>query len=92
MELKGIAAGISQGGIVQFITHELEIECPAMAIPEKIVLNISELALGKAIHAKEVPLPEGAVLTSAPEVDCGSVRHAASGRRRPALALEMSLR
>lgn len=68
VELKGTAVGLSEGGVIQFITHELEIECPAMSIPEKIVLNISGLALGKSIHASEVPLPEGAVLTSPPEV------------------------
>jgi large subunit ribosomal protein L25 len=68
VELRGTAVGTTQGGVVQFITHELEIECPAMSIPEKIVLNINDLALGKAIHAHEVPLPEGVVLTSAPEV------------------------
>jgi large subunit ribosomal protein L25 len=68
VELKGTAVGTTQGGVVQFVTHELEIECPAMSIPEKIVLNVNDLALGKAIHAHEVPLPDGVVLTSAPDV------------------------
>ena len=67
VELKGSAVGLTQGGVIQFVTHELEIECPAMAIPDKLIVNVTELALGKSIHSKEVALPEGAILTSAPE-------------------------
>lgn len=60
IELKGTAAGLSEGGIVEFVVHELDIECPAAAVPEKLIVNINDLHLGKAIHAREVPLPEGA--------------------------------
>lgn len=68
IELRGTAVGISEGGVIQFITHEIEIECPAAAIPEKIQVNVIDLHLGKAIHASEVPLPEGAKLVTNPEV------------------------
>jgi large subunit ribosomal protein L25 len=60
IELKGTAAGLSEGGIIEFVVHELDIECPAAAVPEKLVININDLHLGKAIHAHEVTLPEGA--------------------------------
>lgn len=62
IELKGTAAGLSEGGIVEFVVHELDIECPAAAVPEKLVININDLHLGNAIHAREVPLPAGASL------------------------------
>jgi len=62
IELKGTAAGLSEGGIIEFVVHELDIECPAAAVPEKLVININELRLGGAIHAREVPLPEGATV------------------------------
>jgi large subunit ribosomal protein L25 len=60
IELKGTAAGLSEGGIIEFVLHELEIECPAAAVPDKLIVNINELHLGQAIHAREVVLPEGA--------------------------------
>lgn len=68
IELKGTAAGLSEGGIVEFVLHELEIECPAAAVPEKLVVNVSDLHLNKAIHAGEVRLPEGATILDDPDL------------------------
>ena len=59
VELKGTAVGISEGGVVEHVMHEVEIECPAMSIPDKLVLNITELHLNKSLYAKDVPLPQG---------------------------------
>ena len=51
IELTGVPAGVKvQGGILDFVTRELEVECLPTDIPEKIVvLSIAEL-LGKAIR------------------------------------------
>lgn len=68
VELKGTAVGLSEGGIVEFVLHELEIECPAAAVPEKLIINVNDLHLGKAIHAGEVPLPAGAKVLDDPEL------------------------
>jgi large subunit ribosomal protein L25 len=64
LELKGTAPGLSEGGIVEFLVHEILIECPAGAVPEKIIVSVNDLHLHKAIHAKEVPLPQGAKVLS----------------------------
>jgi len=64
LELKGTPAGAAEGGVLQFISHEIEIECPAMAIPDKIVVSVLELKLNAAIHVSEVKLPEGAKLVT----------------------------
>jgi large subunit ribosomal protein L25 len=68
VELKGTAVGLSEGGIIEFVLHELEIECPAASVPEKLVVNINDLHLGGAIHAKEVHLPEGAEVLDDPDL------------------------
>lgn len=60
VELKGTAVGLTEGGIVEHVLHEIEIECPAMSIPDKLVLNISDLHLNKSLFVKDVPLPAGA--------------------------------
>lgn len=62
VELKGTAVGISEGGVVEHVLHEVEIECPAMSIPDKLVLNIANLHLDAALFARDIPLPEGARL------------------------------
>ena len=68
VELKGTAPGVGEGGVLQFVLHELHIECPAISIPEKLYANINDLHLGKAIHASDVALPEGAKLTTDPHL------------------------
>ncbi len=62
LELKGTPAGATEGGVLQFITHEIEIECPAASIPDKIVVSVLELKLDEAIHVSDVKLPDGAKL------------------------------
>jgi large subunit ribosomal protein L25 len=64
VELRGEAAGVKAGGVLHFITHELDIECPAGSIPEKIVVNVKELQLDGEIFARDVALPEGVKLAA----------------------------
>jgi large subunit ribosomal protein L25 len=68
IELKGTAVGLSEGGIIEFVLHELEIECPAGAVPDKLTVNINDLHLGKAIHAHEIPLPAGGKVLDDPDM------------------------
>lgn len=64
VELKGTAVGLGEGGVIEHVVHELDIECPAAAVPEKLIVLIADLHLGQAIHAKEVSLPPGARVLS----------------------------
>src|SRR5262245_35727540 len=62
IELKGSAPGLTEGGVIEFVLHELEIECPAAAVPEKLIVSLNDLHLNQSIHAKDVSLPQGASL------------------------------
>ncbi|HEY5427453.1 MAG TPA: 50S ribosomal protein L25 [Candidatus Tumulicola sp.] len=56
----GIARGIKEsGGVMDVVTHELEIEGPANAIPENIEIDVTELGLHEHILAGDVKLPSG---------------------------------
>jgi large subunit ribosomal protein L25 len=68
IELKGTAKGAAEGGMVESHTANLEIECRVTQIPEKIVVSVKEMALGDAIHVKDIQLPEGVKLISSPEL------------------------
>ena len=68
VELKGTAAGLGEGGIIEFVLHELEIECPAASVPDKLIVNVNDLHLDQAIHARQVPLPERARVLDDPEL------------------------
>ena len=57
VELAGTPVGVKlQGGIVDFVTRELELECLPADIPEKIVVDISHLELGKHLRVSDLKL------------------------------------
>ncbi|MDE0863085.1 MAG: 50S ribosomal protein L25 [Rubripirellula sp.] len=60
----GDAAGLRQGGLLIDNTHEVEIECSAGQIPEGLVLNVTDLALGGHMTAADLELPEGVSLVT----------------------------
>lgn len=62
VELRGTAPGTQSGGILEHVTHEVEIKCPVNLIPEKISCSIKNLKLGEAIHVSDLALPEGATM------------------------------
>ena len=65
VDLKGIAPGTKQGGVVQHLVHEVVIECPAGVIPDKLHLSINHLELGQSLLTSAIELPAGAKLISA---------------------------
>lgn len=66
VELKGSAAGLKEGGVVEHVKHELKIQCPVLVIPEKLFINVNSLHLNQSLYSKDVTLPEGAELLSDP--------------------------
>ncbi|MBC8352166.1 MAG: 50S ribosomal protein L25 [Planctomycetes bacterium] len=64
VELRGEAPGVREGGVVEHVTHEIEIECAANALPEKLVVSVNELHMGQSVVASDLELPEGASLLS----------------------------
>ncbi len=67
VELKGIAPGVTGGGILDQPIHTLSIECAADSVPESIRVNINELQLGAAIHVRELHLPPGVKALADPD-------------------------
>jgi len=59
LEIRGTAAGIAQGGVIDQPIHTLAIECLAISIPESIRVTVTELQLGQALHIRDVVLPPG---------------------------------
>ena len=53
--MKGEAPGVKQqGGIVDFVNREIEIECLPGDIPENILVDISELMLNQGIRVRDL--------------------------------------
>ena len=67
VELRGIAPGVTGGGVLEQPMHALHVECLAISIPQSIRVNIGELQIGGAIHVSELHLPEGVTALDDPE-------------------------
>jgi len=59
VRLTGNPVGVKEGGILEILLRELEVECLPKDLPEEIVLDIAELALDRALHVRDMTLPEG---------------------------------
>src|SRR5262249_40494161 len=54
--LKGEAAGVKQqGGILEQVTREVEIECLPADIPSQIEADVTELVFGKVLRVSDLP-------------------------------------
>ena len=66
--LRGRPAGVTaQGGVLNQLATEVTIECAVIAIPDELAVRITDLKVGDALHARDLPLPEGAVLRDDPD-------------------------
>jgi large subunit ribosomal protein L25 len=69
VEVTGTPVGVKvQGGILDFVTRELEIECLPADIPEKIVVDVSELELGKHIRVSDLKLSDKLTMLTEPDI------------------------
>jgi large subunit ribosomal protein L25 len=59
VELKGNPKGEADGGVLQQVIKELEVECLVTEIPEAIRHNVAEMALNDVVHIRDLKLPEG---------------------------------
>ena len=56
--LEGNPAGAKFGGILDQVTHELEVECLPKDLPESINVDVSGLNLNDSIQVEELAIPE----------------------------------
>ena len=57
--LHGNPVGAKFGGILEQVTHELEVECLPKDLPEHIEVDVSSLNLNESIHLGAIVAPEG---------------------------------
>jgi len=51
--------GLKRGGVLNVVRHTVEVNCPADAIPEELVLDLAESEVGDSLHISAIALPEG---------------------------------
>ena len=69
LELMGVedAPGVKEGGVLEQITRELNVQALPTAIPESIVHEVGEMQIGETIALAAITVPEGVTLLDDPE-------------------------
>lgn len=69
VHLTGNAVGVRNGGLLETVTHELEVECLAKDIPHDIKVDVSTLDMNASIYVRDLKIPAGVkVLTNSDAV------------------------
>jgi large subunit ribosomal protein L25 len=51
--------GLKRGGVLNIVRRDLELSCPADAIPAEIAIDLLPFDLGDSVHISHVALPDG---------------------------------
>lgn len=58
-ENEAICPGIKMGGVLNIVRHDVEVNCPADAIPEHFTIDLATAEVGDTIKISSVALPKG---------------------------------
>jgi len=65
VHVTGSPLGVRNGGNLEVVTHEVEVECLAKDLPHSLEIDITELALGDSVCVRDLPVTKGVkILTS----------------------------
>jgi large subunit ribosomal protein L25 len=84
IEIRGIAPGIAQGGVLDQPIHTVLVECPAIAVPDSIRVNVNELQMDGAIHVRDLTVPPDVKVLTDPDA---IVVHVVAKQEEPAPAV-----
>jgi large subunit ribosomal protein L25 len=89
VEIVGVAVGVkAEGGILDLVTREVEIECLPTNIPSSLRVDVSELAIGDAVRIAQVAAPSGVRIIDNPDKVVAHVAHPAREEEPAAAAAE----
>ncbi len=68
IKLDGKPAGLADGGQLNIVNRQIEVECLPTQIPDNIPADISHLGVGDAMHVSDLTVPEGIKIISGQEL------------------------
>jgi large subunit ribosomal protein L25 len=74
IELRGVPAGVNEGGVLDQILGEVEVDCLVTEIPEVIRVRIASLGLNESLRVRDLDVPAGVRLLAEPEDPVCTVR------------------
>ena len=69
VHLEGTPVGVKEGGLLEVLAREVDVQCRAAEIPEEITIDVSGVGIGQSVHVSDLTVPDGvAILTPANRV------------------------
>ncbi len=68
IKLEGKPAGLAEGGLLNVVNRQIEVEVLPSDIPESFTADISHLGVGDALHVSDLQIPENIRVISALEL------------------------
>lgn len=69
LAIKGEAPGVKKdGGTLEHVIWELQVECLPTDIPEKIEVDVANMNIGDSVFVKNITVPEGVKILNDPEL------------------------
>lgn len=76
IELVGEPTGVkNEGGVLDFVSREVEVECLPTDIPQHLTADVSELHVGQHLEAAALPIPGNVTLLDEADKVIASVSH-----------------
>jgi len=73
LDLRGTPVGAADGGVLDNLLPAVELECLVTNIPENIRVPVSHMNIGDTLLARDLQLPDGTTLITAPDTPVASV-------------------
>jgi large subunit ribosomal protein L25 len=78
IELVGVPKGVKQeGGILDFVNREVEIECLPTDIPARLPVDVSDVGMGESFRVAQIPAQPGLRILDDPDKVIAHVAHPA---------------
>lgn len=83
---EGKAIGLAEGGLLNIVKRDVEVECLPTEIPENFKADVSDLGIGMALHVSDLKLPNGMKLITRAEETLAVVNVQAEEAAAPVVA------
>jgi large subunit ribosomal protein L25 len=81
--IEGSSEGVKQGGKLQILVRKLKVSALINDLPENLVVDVTDLGLGKTIFVKDLSYPNITILTSPSSTICRVKATRASREQTP---------
>ena len=67
VELTGRSPGVLEGGLMDHMIREIEVECLALDVPDSLIADIGDLDIGMSLHVSDFATPDNVTVVTSLE-------------------------